>query len=107
MDMAGTKRQSPKHSMAIPAKVDKGSENMPTGYSGKAQVLDNEDVTIGGKKYNCKVIHFTGEAEGNKMDGKMWSSTEVPGTMVKMDMNMTGEQSGQMKMELVKVTPAE
>jgi hypothetical protein len=107
MDMGGTKRETPKHSMTIPAKVDKGSENMPAGYTGKAEVLGNEDVTVGDKKYTCQVIHFTGEHEGSNVDGKMWSSTEVPGTMVKMDMNMTGEQAGEMKTELVKVTLAE
>jgi hypothetical protein len=76
---------------------------LPPGAKADIKELGNESVTVAGQTYNCKVSEVTGEAEGTKSSGKLWRSEEVPGEIVKMEMNSEGAMGGTMKMELVSV----
>jgi hypothetical protein len=76
---------------------------LPPGAKADIKEMGNESVTVAGQTYNCKVSEVTGEAEGMKSAGKLWRSDEVPGEVVKMEMNTEGANAGTMKMELVSV----
>jgi hypothetical protein len=73
--------------MKIASKVPKGQEELPEGSTGTFKVVGNEAVEVAGKSYDCKVVEFEGTSQGMKSKGKIWNSVEMPGAMVKMDMN--------------------
>jgi hypothetical protein len=106
-NMMGMKRESPRQTITLPAMVDKGSEEMPAGYNGKVEVVGDEKVTVGGKEYDCKVVHFSGTQEGMKSDGKIWASDSVPGRTVKMEMKVTGDTEMIMNSEIADVNVKE
>ena len=76
---------------------------LPAGAKADVKDVGTESVTVGGKTYNCKVAEVTGESQGTKSKGKVWRSDEVPGEIVKMEMNTEGAQAGSVTMELVSV----
>jgi hypothetical protein len=77
----------------IPAKVEKGQEYITPDVKGTMKETGNETVEVAGKKYDCKIMEFTGEsARGGKSNGKVWVSKEIPGGMAKME--STGEGGG-------------
>lgn len=83
-------------SVTIPAKVDASQAQapgkMPEGMKGEAKSLGKETVKVSDKSYECEVTQFTGEGQGMKSEGKSWTSNEVPGSMVKMEMKASGGQ---------------
>lgn len=62
-----------------------------------------ETVKIGGTEYKTKWFEYTNEVAGNKTEAKMWTSDDVPGTMVKMESKTTGTVTATVKMELVEI----
>lgn len=96
MDFGGQKQEH-KQKRDVAAKVEKGKENLPPDFSGSMKEVGSEKVEVAGKSYDCKVIEFTGEAQGNKATGKSWHSTEIPGGVAKTDMKMEGDMAGTMK----------
>ena len=81
---------------AFPAKVKKadvvGPDVMPPSMKGQTMVLGDEDVTIGGKTYTCKVVQLTvtDTQSGLKTTAKSWTCQEVPGRSVKLEASYTG-----------------
>lgn len=75
----------------VRAKVKKqdvvGTLTMEPGI--KVKLLPDEDVTVGGKTYKCKVFEWTGELRGMNTSGKGWACQEVPGQMVKSEGNLS------------------
>jgi hypothetical protein len=104
MNMGGVTRDTEKRDRTVSSKIAKEKQDMPADMNGKAEPAGNEKVTAAGKEYDCQVVKFSGGDERAKGDGKIWSSAEVPGRIVKMEMKMSGQQEGEMKSELSSVT---
>jgi hypothetical protein len=104
MDMGPIKRETPRRDITIHATVDKGSDQVPAGMEGRAEVVGDEKVSVGGKEYDCKVVQFSGKnEEGNEANGKLWTTPDVPGNTVKLDMKFSGAHAGDMVAELAEV----
>jgi len=99
----GGRREGEKHKMKIEAMSEKRSSELPPGFTGSTEFVGDEEVTIGDKTYNCHVITFTGGMEGAQGTGKIWSSPEVPGGMIRMEMSGSGKEAFDMKGELMEV----
>ena len=84
------------HAMDIPAKIEadkvQTSGKMPEGFKGESKSLGKEKIKVGEKEYECEVTQFKGEGQGMTTEGKSWTSDQVPGTMVKMEMKASGDQ---------------
>jgi hypothetical protein len=90
MDMGGMK-QTGNHSQDVPAKVEKGQQTFAPDMKGDYKDVGNESVEVAGKKYDCKVMEFTGTGRGGvTMTGKIWSTEQIPGGVAKMEMNAMG-----------------
>lgn len=91
----------------IPAKIDKDqldtAGKLPQDVKGEAKPLGKENVDVSGKAYECQVTQITGEQRGQKLEGKSWTTPDVPGNMVKVEMKSAGEQPFSMKMTLSKL----
>jgi hypothetical protein len=85
-----------KHSMDIPAKIEadkaQTAGKLPEGMKGEAKSLGKETVKVGDKSYECEVTQFKGESQGMTSEGKSWTTREVPGNMVKVEMKANGGQ---------------
>jgi hypothetical protein len=95
MDMGGTKHDMTRQH-DVPAKVEKGHENLPSDMTGTSKVIGQETVDVGGKKYDCKVVEFTGEGQRGKASGKIWVTEQVPGGMVKTEIKMDAPRQATM-----------
>lgn len=90
----------------VPAKVAASKADisaLPEGVTGEVKEVGNEKVTIDGTEYDCKVSEFTGEQNGVKMTGKVWSSMELPGGTAKVETKATGAQAFDMALTIDKV----
>jgi hypothetical protein len=67
---------------------------LPPGTKGEIKQLGNEKIEVAGKTYDCKVHEFTGEQQGQKISGKFWTTTEIPGLLAKMQATSAGAQGG-------------
>jgi hypothetical protein len=108
MDMMGQKHEMPAQTVTVMAKVPKSEADvnkLPAGVKGTAKEAANETVTVAGKTYDCKVTEFSGEAQGTKSKGKVWRHDDVPGMVLKTEMNFEGAQTGNMTMQVVAVNP--
>ena len=93
----------PPQKETIPAKVDKSKATpgqLPPGAKGEIKDKGTEKVTVAGKSYTCKVHEFSGESNGIKTTGKMWTSEEIPGGLAKLESNVAGSD---VKMEVTKI----
>lgn len=93
MEMGGTKHNAPPRKMTLDAKVPKEQAKMAwmaPNANGTVKEAGNESVEAGGKSYDCKVMEFTGQVEGTKSKGKVWLNDEVPGQVVKTEMQTEG-----------------
>jgi hypothetical protein len=61
-----------------------------------------ETVKVGAGEYKAKWYKYKIEIAGQKTEAKMWTSDEVPGTMLKMETTTTG--GGSSKTELINFT---
>lgn len=90
MDMGGTK-QTMNRSQEVPAKVEKGQQNLGGDMKGETKDAGNETVEVAGKKYDCKVMEFSGTGRGGMTaTGKIWYTDQIPGGVAKMEMNAMG-----------------
>ena len=92
MSIPGAPPQPPlKQKYELKAKVAKkdAESGLPEGVTGTSKPLPDETITAGGKEYACKVVEFEGSREGTKSTGKTWRNDEVPGQIVKVDMDAT------------------
>lgn len=84
MTMMGNKTDMPARKDEIPAKIPDATataEKKPDVKEG------NEDLDVGGKKVKTKWIETN--VSGTK--SKVWTSNDVPGTLVKMDSETPGQ----------------
>lgn len=105
ISMMGNKMDQPAQKMEFPAKMPEG-QGTPAEEAKKAgmEVKESEEtVTIAGKEYNAKVIESTGKQNGMDMVAKVWTSTEVPGQMLKTVSTMTGAMNMSTTMEVTEV----
>lgn len=108
MAMSSAMMPGSKQTMDIPAKVEEANAvkpgQLPPGVKGETKSLGKEKLKVGDKEYECEVTQFTGEQQGMKSEGKSWTTDELPGNLVKMEMKATGDQGAmESKMELTKV----
>jgi hypothetical protein len=47
----------------------------------------SEDVTAAGKTFSCKILTVTNSVAGPNVKLKIWTSKEVPGDIVKLEMD--------------------
>jgi hypothetical protein len=78
--------QQQKQETRVPAKVKKGTENIPEGMNGKVTPAGNETIEVAGKKYDCELQDFSGEQQGNSFTGRVWKTMLIPGGVAKMTM---------------------
>jgi hypothetical protein len=60
-----------------------------------------ETIKVGGTDVKTKWYKFKAEMDGTKTEAKTWISDDMPGMMVKTEMNITGKFASTMKMEVV------
>ncbi|MCG3125552.1 MAG: hypothetical protein CHACPFDD_00376 [Phycisphaerae bacterium] len=90
----GQEMKMPPQKRDLPAKVAKGEadkQDNPEGKVGEGK----EDVEAGGKKWACKWIQTEIKSGEMTTRAKVWTCQEVPGQVVKM----TSETSGQVAMK--------
>jgi hypothetical protein len=95
----------PARKLDFPAKAEKEKivdGKVPPGMKADAKHLANETIEADGKKYDCEVTQFSGEVQGQSVEGKSWTCKDVPGSMVKMESKGTGDRKMDMTMTLAK-----
>jgi hypothetical protein len=93
VDIGGQKRERPAKKTSIPAQWT------PPSDEAKAK-RGTEEVTVGGKTYQCKTTERTA-GEDSSFVMKTWSSDQVPGGTVRTDMTNNGQT---LRTELVEFT---
>ena len=105
MEAAGQKMDMPAQKIEIKKMVDvpaatpeapKDQPNMPKPETKTSE----ESVTVGAGTFKTKLTESTTTMEGNKMMSKVWTSDEVPGSVVKMESTTDGAMKSTTKMEL-------
>ncbi|HRK31870.1 MAG TPA: hypothetical protein PLD59_12390 [Tepidisphaeraceae bacterium] len=105
MTMMGNTMDTPAQKLEIPAKAPEG-QGTPVEEAKKAgfEVKESEEnVTIAGKDYAAKVIESTGNQNGMEIVAKVWTSTDVPGMMLKTVSSTTGAMASNTTMEVTAV----
>jgi hypothetical protein len=78
----------------IAAKVKKAearaAEDMPAGVIGEMKALPDERIVVGEKALDCKVVAFTGKDKGQDVSGTIWTSSSMPGRLVKSETHSQG-----------------
>lgn len=98
MNMGGMEQ---KQETKIPAKVKKGTENLPEGMDGKITTVGQETLEVNGKSYKCEVQDFEGSQQGNTAKGRIWRCASLPGGVAKMTMDGTAASGQTMKMTMM------
>ncbi|MDB5322432.1 MAG: hypothetical protein JWN40_4063 [Phycisphaerales bacterium] len=93
VEIGGQKRERPAKKTSIPAQWS------PPSDDAKAK-RGTEEVTVGGKTYQCKTIERSA-GEDSSFVMKTWSSDQVPGGTVRTDMTNNGQT---LRTELVEFT---
>lgn len=97
MNMGGMEQ---KQETRIPAKVKKGTENLPEGMDGKITTVGEETIEVDGKSYKCEAQDFEGAQQGNTVKGRIWRCPSLPGGVAKMTMDGTAATGQTMKMTM-------
>jgi len=106
MVVMGNKVDTPAEKIEIPAKALEG-RGTPTEEAKKDgfEVKESEEtVTVAGKEYAAKVIHTTGNHDGMEIDSKFWTSTDVPGLILKTVSSTTGALASNTSVEVVEIS---
>jgi hypothetical protein len=107
MDMNGTKINTPAQKRSIPAKGAAAGAAPNAGAAGGAAAKESEEsVDVAGKAYKCKVVEASNEANGMKTKSKTWTSTDVPGYIVKMTATTEGAVKSETSMTLTGIDAA-
>ena len=93
--------QQQKQETRVPARVKKGTENIPEGINGKVTPAGNETIEVAGKKYDCELQDFSGEQQGNSFTGRVWKTLSIPGGVAKMTMEGKSADGQTMKVSMV------
>jgi hypothetical protein len=103
MVVAGNKNTLPAQKRTIAAKGAAAGAAPNAGAGGADAKETEEAVEIAGKSYKCKVIAAKSEANGAKSESKTWTSTDVPGFVVKMTSNSEGAFKSETTMTLTAI----
>ncbi|WP_439625846.1 hypothetical protein [Gemmata sp.] len=87
--------------VAVPKGVKK--EDFTGGKPPGTVEEGTETVKISGTEVKAKWYKYKTEAGGVTIESKMWTATDVPGIMVKMESTTTGSLASTTKMELVEI----
>lgn len=93
--------QQQKQETRVPAKVKKGTENIPEGLDGKVTPAGKETIEVAGKKYDCELQDFSSEQQGNSFNGRIWRTPLIPGGVAKMTMEGKGADGQTMTISMV------
>lgn len=105
-DPDGKEVKQPASSQTVQAKISPDRINVPEEIDGKATVVGNETITVGGKSYECSVIKIEGTRAGAvKVEMRRWNCDEVIGRTVRSETTM--EKDGQKVMTKLEVTSIE
>ncbi|MDW8262212.1 MAG: hypothetical protein RMJ35_06775 [Phycisphaerales bacterium] len=103
----GQTMEQPAQKLEIPAQVTTEQPTDPIEAMKKmgAEVteLPGEDVTVAGKSYSCKVFQTSVKQGENTVTGKTWTSTEMPGMLVRMESTTEGAMASKTVVEVVEV----
>jgi hypothetical protein len=94
----GQRREMPPQRITIPATAKDDATTMLAGTE-----TAREKVTVLGKTYDAKVTTTSGSQNGMSAVTKMWSSPEVPGTILRIETKTTSGPAMTQRMELTKV----
>jgi hypothetical protein len=98
MVIAGNKTEMPAKNMDIPAKVEKGK----VGPKPDAEVKEgDEEIEVAGKKFKCKWTETKMKQGEMNITSKVWITTEIPGSMAKMESQTEGTVKSQTTMKVV------
>lgn len=89
--MNGNKMDQPAQKQQVKARVQKADVPAPAG---------EEQVTINGTTYNCKVYAMTRTQDGTTISAKSWMSDQVPGGVVKIESRTEGSVVSDTRFEL-------
>ncbi|MBL8990861.1 MAG: hypothetical protein JNJ48_04695 [Phycisphaerae bacterium] len=89
IDAGGQKMDMPAQKRDVPAKIEKPAETKTDEKAPKPKTGE-EEIEVAGKKYKAKWTETTTEQNGMKSIAKVWTSDEVPGTVLKMESKTTG-----------------
>lgn len=107
MDMMGQKTDMPAQKQDIPANAPEGQPTDPVAAAKKAgaevKELADENVSISGTDYKCKVMETKMEQNGMTIMSKIWTSTEMPGMLVKLESKTEGQMASNSTMEVTAV----
>ena len=108
MVVAGNKMDMPAQPpQDIPAKIKKpdASAIPPSATTAPVPDVSTEDVQAAGKTYSCKKTTVTTEQNGMKSTVTTWTCDDIPGSVVKMDAEVTGAMTSSTKMILSDFEP--
>lgn len=107
MEMMGQKTDIPAQKQDIPATAPDGQPTDPVEAAKKAGAevkdLGEESVSIAGGSYKCKVMETKMEQNGMTILSKIWTSTEMPGMLVKLESKTEGQMTSSSTMEVTAV----
>ena len=101
MNLPGNKRTIPAK-LSGPAVVPPAVPNAP-----KVDAKEGEEtVEAGGKSYKCKTVETAMKGPQGETSSKIWTSTDVPGGLVKMTSQTNGAAKSEVTMTLVSIDAA-
>lgn len=104
MEVNGQKTAMPAQSQDVPAKVAASAASQPAAQAGVTMTKKgegDEDVAVGDKKYKAHWVENQMSSEQFEGTTKAWTSTQVPGGMVKSTMESTKPVKSKTTTELV------
>jgi hypothetical protein len=106
MVVAGNKMDMPAQpAQDIPAKIKKADSSANPSPATTAPDVSTEDVQAAGKTYSCKKTTVTSDQNGMKSTVTTWTCEDVPGSVVKMESEVTGTMTASTKMILTDFEP--
>ncbi|MDB5325539.1 MAG: hypothetical protein JWM57_1108 [Phycisphaerales bacterium] len=113
MEMMGQKMAQPAQKREVPSEVKMPKEGehkidpamMEKMKAAQKDAKKGEDtITVAGKEVKCTTTEAAFEQNGIKSTTKSWNSTEIPGGMVKVEVNTSGSMASKSTMEVVEFT---
>ncbi len=101
MEMMGQKMDSPPVKRDVSAEMDKAIVARTDPAQNPDIKEEKETVTVADKKFDCKVVVYTSEANGMKSVSKSWLCNDVPGGIVKTQVKTTGAVESSTDMTLI------
>jgi hypothetical protein len=98
----GQEMKAPANKVEYPAKVAKGDAEKVNAPEGKT-AEGKESLEVGGKKYDAKWFDSTTKMSDNTTKTKSWTSDDVPGMMLKMVVEMSGQTKMHMESQAVEI----